>query len=163
MNGIARGARALIAVAAAVVLLPGLLTACSGSPENDPTGSPSAKVASLGDCMREKGYDMPDPKTGSDTMQLSAPDGVDEDQYGADLGKCLDADGGAGEAGGAKPAGGPEAAEIAGCIREEGFADYPDDQDGQSKYQPDDEQAFQQVSNQCAEQAFGSGATSEER
>lgn len=156
----------LIAVAAAIVLLPGLLTACSGGPDSDPTSSKGtgAKGQSLGECMREKGYDMPDAEFGSDSMQFTAPDGVDKEQYQADLSTCLDSalGDGAGEAGMAKeiPGGDEKQAKLSKCIRDNGFSDYPDSEKARMDYRPDDEKAFREVENRCAEKAFGTGSTS---
>lgn len=154
-----RRTRTLLAAAAAVVLLPGLLASCSSSdPDSGPTGSAgtAAKGATLAECMRGKGYDMPDPSSGGGTMQLSAPDGVDEERYRDDLASCLD-DSGAGDAQAAKPMPGSEEQQrkAAECIRERGFEDYPDDEDAKVRYQPDDPDAFDEVARACDAEAFG--------
>lgn len=168
----ARHVRSWTVAVAAVVLLPGLLAACSGSPRPDATTSSTgqaAKGVSLAECMRDKGYEMPDPKSGGNTMELSAPDGIDQEQYKADLATCLDsttgdADG-AGEAGVAEeaPGGNEQQKKVAECIREHGFADYPDGQDARATYEPDDENAFEDVSKRCSEKAFGAGSTADEQ
>lgn len=159
-----RRTRAFLATTAAVLLLPGLLAACSGgSPEGDETATGSAtpgsaaKGSSLASCMREQGYDMPDPDGSGSTMQLSAPDGVDPDQYRDDLKNCLGDGTGAGDAQAAKPMGSsPEQArKAAACIREHGFSDYPDDEEGKIHYRPDDEAAFEEVARSCDDEAFG--------
>lgn len=157
-----RRTRSLLAAAAALVLLPGLLASCS-SPAPDPTKSPgtAAKGATLAECMRGKGYDMPDPSSGGDTLQLSAPDGVDEEQYHADLTSCLDDSAGAGDAQAAKPMPGSDEQQrkVAECIRDRGFEDYPDDEEAKIRYQPDDQDAFDEVARACDAEAFaGSGA-----
>lgn len=150
----------LIAVAAAVVLLPGLLAACSGAPSGDSTdkasGGGKGSGSSLSSCLRDKGYDMPDPSSGGNSMTLSAPDGVDEEQWSADLEKCM-GDMGAGDVKMAKPAGNPEQLkQVAKCIRDSGFSDWPDDEDGQMSYKPDDQEAFQEASNKCFDDVIGS-------
>lgn len=167
-----RRTRSLLAVAAAMVLLPGLLASCSAAaPDPGPTKSAgtAAKGATLAECMRGKGYDMPDPSSGGTTLQLSAPDGVDEDQYQADLKSCLDDSAGAGDAQAAKPMPGSSdrLRKAAECIRERGFEDYPDDEDAKIRYQPDDQDAFDEVARACDAEAFaglggeaGAGATS---
>ncbi|PYY61770.1 hypothetical protein DEJ17_03375 [Curtobacterium sp. MCSS17_011] len=145
--------RTLLAVAAATVLLPGLLTACSGGAPGGgapTTAGTAAKGASLAECMRDRGYDLPDPGSGS-TLQLSAPDGVDEEQYQEDLRSCLDDTAGAGDAEVAEQAPGDDERVLrtAECIRERGFSDYPDDEDAKIRYQPDDEDAFDEVARAC--------------
>ncbi|MBT1675126.1 hypothetical protein [Curtobacterium aurantiacum] len=153
--------RSLLAVATAVVLLPAVLTGCSsggpGGGPTDTTGTAAAGVT-LAECMRDRGYDMPDPGNGGPTVQLSAPDGVDEEQYRDDLTGCLDDTAGAGEADAAKPAPGMagKALEAAACIREHGFSDYPDDEEGWIAYQPEDEAAFDEVARSCDDRVFGS-------
>lgn len=155
--------RSLLAAAAATLLLPGLLAACSGStPGGDAasTADTAAKGPSLAECMRDKGYDMPDPGSGSG-LQLSAPDGVDEEQYQGDLRSCLDDTAGAGDARVAEqiPGDDDRTLRTAECIREQGFSDYPDDEDGKIRYQPDDQEAFDEVARACdAEAAESAGA-----
>ncbi|OII29599.1 hypothetical protein BIU98_10255 [Curtobacterium sp. MMLR14_010] len=159
-----RQTRAFLATATAVLLLPALLTACSGgSPDSDETATGSsttgsaAKGSSLASCMRDQGYDMPDPDGSRSTMQLSAPDGVDPDQYRDDLKNCLGDGTEAGDVPAAKPMG-PEpeqARKAAACIRDHGFADYPDDEEGKIQYRPDDEAAFDEVARSCDAEAFG--------
>jgi len=153
----------LIAVAAAVVLLPGLLAACSAAPSSDSTdkasGTGKGSGVSMSSCMRDKGYDMPDPDSGSRVQTLSAPDGVDEEQWNADLQTCMGGEGGAGDGfKAAKPAGSPEQLQqIAKCIRDNGFSDYPDDEQGQMSYKPSDADAMQKASQKCFDEVIGSG------
>lgn len=156
----------LIAAAAAVVLLPGLLVACSGAPSGDATdkasGGSKDSGSSLSSCMRDKGYDMPDPDSGSRVQMLSAPDGVDEAQWRKDLDGCM-GDAGAGEGfQKAKLGGTPEQQKAAAeCIRKNGFSDYPDGEDAMMSYKPDDEKAFQDASSKCFAEAFGSDEAGE--
>lgn len=156
--------KTITTLAAALVLLPGLLTACASG--SDPEGESSAtngqagaaaQGAGLTSCLREQGYDLPDQSSGSGTMTLAAPDGVDQEQWMTDLKACLDADGGAGAAfKPAEPVGDPEQLrQVAQCIRDEGFADYPDDEQGQMAYQASDEQALQEASMRCFDEVIG--------
>jgi hypothetical protein len=160
-----RRTRSLLASAAlAVVLLPGLLAGCSTT-SDDGTAGPSTGTArqgsSMAECMRGKGYDVPDPSSGGRTMDLSAPDGVDPEQYQTDLTTCLGDAEGAGNAQVAKPMEGldDKMQQAAECIRDNGFSDYPDDEDGKRAYQPDDADAFAEVAKTCDEQAFGADTT----
>lgn len=160
-----RRTRSLVAVAAALVLLPGLLAACSsGTPKAEETsGTKSGSGSSLASCMRDKGYDMEDPSAKSRVQTLSAPDGVDKEQWTKDFEQCLGGEEGAGEGGfaAAKPMPGSEEKmrEAAKCIRDGGFSDYPDGPEAQAKYKADDEDAFEDVARKCDEQAFGKGGT----
>ncbi|WIB78061.1 hypothetical protein DEJ28_02890 [Curtobacterium sp. MCPF17_002] len=163
--------RRLLSAAAVVVLLPGLLAACSsGSPESDPSKAAAGKDKgdSVSECMRGKGYDMDDAAgTGSgNSMQLSVPDGVDKEQWSADFEKCMGPVSGAGDSGGAtdaKPGPGQAKKEkkFLQCVRENGFADYPDDPDARGTYQPDDENAFHDVMDTCDREAFGTSGTAD--
>jgi hypothetical protein len=162
MTTTTRRARSIVAVAAAVVLLPGLLTACSGGTPKagETSASTTGGGTSLEACMREKGYDMPD-HAPNQTQQLAAPDGVDLDQWRGDFDACAGDSDGAGDVKPAKPMPGMEqkAGEVAKCIRDGGFSDYPDDQTAQSKYQADDQDAFSDVAQACSEKTWGSSGS----
>lgn len=154
-----RRTRSLIALGAAALLLPGLLAACSGGgPRDDgtPDAGAAAKGSALASCMRDKGYDMQDPDGGS-TAEIGTPDGVDGEQYRADLQDCVGDGSGAGDAQAAKPAPGlaDKQRESAACIRDGGFPDYPDDQDAKASYRPADQAAFDEVAKACDTKAFG--------
>lgn len=150
-------------LAAAMVLMLGVLTGCSGAPSSELTDKASGngrnKHASLSSCMRDKGYDMPDPDSGSRVATLSAPEGIDTDQWRADLEKCLgDAGGAAGSPQKAKPFGSPgQLRKVAGCIRENGFSDYPDDERGQMNYKPSDAEVFADAESKCWDEVLGTG------
>jgi len=154
-----RRTRSLMSAAAAAVLLPLLLVGCSDTASDDDTTTAAGSAApgvALAECMRDRGYDMPDPGTGGGSMQLSAPDGVDPEQYQEDLKGCLDDSAASGDAQAAQPMPGSEeiARETAECLREQGFPDYPDDQDAQMRFQPDDQQAFDDAAGPCTDAAF---------
>ncbi|MBF4614073.1 hypothetical protein [Curtobacterium sp. VKM Ac-1376] len=151
--------RSLMSAAAAVVLLPLLLVGCSDATPDDDTATAAGGAApgvALAECLRDRGYDMPDPGTGGGSMQLSAPDGVDPEQYQEDLKGCVDDSAAAGDAQGAQPIPGSEeiARKTAECLREQGFPDYPDDQEAQARYQPDDQSAFDEAAGPCSDAAF---------
>jgi hypothetical protein len=165
--------RRLLTAAAVVVLLPGLLAACSsGTPKTDATTAAGGKDkgVSMAECMRGKGYDMDDTEaTGSGgSVQLSVPDGVDKDQWMADMKKCMGPVTGAGESGksgvtDAKPGPGDAGKEkqYVKCIRDNGFADYPDDPASRGTYQPDDQDAFADVEETCTDKAFGTSGSAD--
>ncbi|MBT1672682.1 hypothetical protein [Curtobacterium flaccumfaciens] len=154
-----RRTRSLMSAAAAVVLLPMLLVGCSdATPDGDTTtvAGGAAPGVALAECLRDRGYDMPDPGADGGSMQLGAPDGVDPEQYQDDLKGCLDDSAAAGDAQAAQPIPGSEeiARKTAECLREQGFPDYPDDQEAQARYQPDDQSAFDEVAGPCSDAAF---------
>jgi len=154
-----RRTRSLMSAAAAVVLLPLLLVGCSDTAPDDDTTTAAGGAApgvALAECMRDRGYDMPDPGTGGGSMQLSAPDGVDPEQYQEDLTGCLDDSAAAGDAQAAQPMPGSEeiARKTAECLREQGFPDFPDDQEAQNRFQPDDQEAFDEAAHTCTDAAF---------
>ena len=144
-----------ITLAAAVALLPGLLAACSGAPSavstSEATNGNSRNGSSLASCMRDKGYDMADPKSGAET--LSAPEGVDKEQWSTDFNDCFGApEAGAGDgfkAGGRLPA--AAAAEAAACIRDKGFEDFPDSGTEQDQYLASNQSdtALMDASDEC--------------
>jgi hypothetical protein len=159
--------RSAVAVLAGLLLLPGLLTACSSTPTPDSASgsgasknagaSKSSGAAKLAACMRDKGYDMADPS--SSAINLSAPDGVDADQWRSDLVSCTGDGKGPGEANVAKPMPGMEdmARDMAECMRDNGFADYPDDQGEQATYTPSgDASTYADVEQTCGEKAYAS-------
>ncbi|QZQ56006.1 hypothetical protein KZI27_03910 [Curtobacterium sp. TC1] len=158
-----RRTRSLLALAAAAFLLPSLLAACTAGPDDEADTAPGSAVkgSSLAECMRGKGYDMPDPSGGGSTMRLSVPDGADPEQYQSDLAECLGDDEGAGDVKAAKPMPGSEETlrEVAECIRDGGFSDYPDDEGGQRAYRADDSAAFDEVARACTDEAFGTAGT----
>lgn len=147
-----RRTRSLMSAAAAVVLLPLLLVGCSDTAPDDDTTTAAGGAApgvALAECM-------PDPGTGGGSMQLSAPDGVDPEQYQDDLKGCLDDSAAAGDAQAAQPMPGSEeiARKTAECLREQGFPDFPDDQEAQNRFQPDDQEAFDEAAGTCTDAAF---------
>lgn len=153
----------LIAVAAAVLLLPGLLTACSsgsgsGSDDSPTTGAvptpASQRAGEVGSCMRDKGYDFDDSALTGGDFTLAAPEGVDPQQYAQDLGTCSgNPDTGGVDVSNVPP--GPEDLAFAKCIRDNGFDDYPDGAQARRGYHPSDESAFSRVETSCFTEAYG--------
>jgi len=153
----------LIAVTAAVLLLPGLLTACSsgsgpGSDDSPTTGAvptpASQRAGEVGSCMRDKGYDFDDSALTGGDFTLAAPEGVDPQQYAQDLGTCSgNPDTGGVDVSNVPP--GPEDLAFAKCIRDNGFDDYPDGAQARRGYHPSDESAFSQVETSCFTEAYG--------
>lgn len=153
----------LSTVLATVLLAAGALTACSsGSAGPDTAGSTTsaedrAREQSLANakCLRDKGYDVSDEEITSG--HFSIPDGADPDEYLKADEECSAEDRGAGDAQGpATPFGfGPE---VATCLRDAGFADYPDEPASQGEYVPQDEDAFVTALDECvAEHGDGTG------
>jgi hypothetical protein len=157
----------LISTAAAVALLPGLLSSCSSTPSSG-SGGPSAAndavagAAKTAACMREKGFAVEDPK--DDGFTIGVPDGADRDAFFAALGECEPKREGAGD-------GGAPGTELSAedrkrdqkevtCIRDGGFEDYPDDLDARAQYEPaGDPAAFNDRLQKCAEDVGSQGST----
>ncbi|WP_144756410.1 hypothetical protein [Curtobacterium pusillum] len=153
--------RTTVSVLAGVLLLPGLLAACSSAPDtsNASDGPANAGAAALAECMRDKGYDMEDPSSGG--LKLSPPDGVDADQWREALVGCTGKGSGAGEAAPAQalPGGEDMARAIGECMRKAGYEDFPDDLKSQASYTPSgDTTAFDRDQVTCAEEASSSTA-----
>lgn len=149
--------------AAALLLAPALLTACSsgGASGGDSTPTPKADSAStLFSCMRDKGYDMPDPAPGQRGINLEKPDGVDQDQFNADFDSCASKEIGAGTSNKAKAVdpNSPEWKKTVSCVRDKGFGDFPDDPEALTKYEPSDEAAFTDAMDACSASAGSTGA-----
>ncbi len=149
----------VIAVSSTVLLASVLLVGCSGtagstSRPSDPSARADAGVA-IAECMRGKGHEYEDPAQG-DTAEVAIPDGVDAAAYSRDLDACI-AEHGDHSAGDAQeaPDAREKAVESAQCIRERGFPDFPDDQDGQRRYRPSDQQIFDSAAKACDEEVYG--------
>lgn len=154
-----RRMRAAIALAASVLLLPVALTACASAPAGDDETTSAGGRNALAACMRDKGYDMTDQSSGGSSSEIAVPDGVDPDAWKRDLASCIGSTGGfeAGEVQQAEemPGSREKRVEVAECIRDAGFEDYPDDPERAADYRADDEAAFTEAAKACDEQVFG--------
>ncbi|WP_420363637.1 hypothetical protein AABM26_04685 [Curtobacterium aetherium] len=134
------------------LLVPVLLAGCSTGPSPSAPSSPSPAVApaDVGACLREHGYAVEDPGPGTPS---AVPDGVDPDTFAEDLATCSGGPGGAGDAPESVlvPEPGHDAA--VACIREQGYPDYPDTLADQRRYEPADQDTFDQVVDRCWDQA----------
>ena len=128
-------------LAASALLLAPLLAACSpGGGSDAPSSSASAGGTSsvdaqLGSCLREAGYDVDDADLHGGGV-VAPPPGWDVDEYATALEGCraeLPAEQGAAEAPSADDVAAFQAAalEVAECVREKGFEDFPDPVDGE--------------------------------
>lgn len=150
-------------VLATVLLAAGALTACSaGSDAPDAAGGTTSaggsqreKLLANAKCLRDKGYDVSDEQFTSG--RFSIPEGADPDEYQKASAECSAKNRSAGDAQGqATPFGfGPE---VAACLRDSGFADYPDDPGAQGEYVPQDGDGFGAALGKCvAEHGDGAG------
>lgn len=151
--------RTTVSLVSGVLLLPGLLAACSASPDRGTAadGPSNSGAAALAACMRDRGYDMEDP--GSGQISLSPPDGVDADQWRDDLVGCTEAGQEAGDVIPAQPKPGlaDTARSVAECMRGAGYEDFPDDVEAQGSYVPSgDRAAFEREQAACSDQAAAS-------
>lgn len=147
-----------VAALAALLLVPTLLTACSGSRDGDDAPSAKGNEAglALASCMRDRGYDFADPDTAGGQSQLSIPEGVDPDAYQADLKECLSSGPVADSGVRAQPAPGQAEADeaYAACLGAAGFDDFPDDTDDWPTYVPADQDAFDAASDTCGDEVY---------
>jgi hypothetical protein len=130
---------ALLAVGVGALLLPGLLAGCSSTPTDEGgTGSAtraagSSASAQLGQCLRDAGFEVDDPdyEPGGAVMVPPGPDGeAYADQFETCREQLPES-----ETGGSRTttdtAGLQEARlEVAQCMRDAGFDDFPDPVDG---------------------------------
>lgn len=153
--------RTRFAVAVAALLLaPAILTACS-SDKPDSAPSPERDTASaFFSCMRDKGYDVPDPTADQKSVSLEVPDGVDPSQYRDDMAGCAKSSGAGDAAAQPLPGAGKEWEKTVSCVREHGFPDFPDDMDAAASFAPADTSTYEDVLETCStgEAAGASGA-----
>ncbi|ROS57910.1 hypothetical protein EDF38_2640 [Frigoribacterium sp. PhB160] len=132
-----RPLRAVPALLAASVLLPGLLTACS-SPAADEaaSGATASDAATVGQCVRDAGYDVVDDDFGNSAL-VRLPDAIEPETDEADaffsvVSDCHDAAGSASPrlSEGEKDAFAQKLVEMAQCLRDEGFENVPDPVEG---------------------------------
>lgn len=153
-----RSVSARWAVATTLAALAGGLLAGCSSPSHEGTSSAgNDRGTALTACLREKGYDVPDPDRGGGGGRASVPEGVDPAQYERDMASCAEesAPDGAGQAEAAQEAPGSKELhrEVAACLRDNGFTDYPDDPDAARNWKPSDERAFETAVATCEDAA----------
>lgn len=154
----------LSTVLATALLAAGALTACTpgGSVAPGDHTDPSAgdlreRAVAEGACLREKGFEVSDDDLAAG--RIAVPDGADAEAFSAASVECAQAVGGRGAGAAQGPATplsfGPE---IASCVRDAGFPDFPDDPDAQADYQPRDEHGYGAAVARCAAEHGGGGA-----
>ena len=143
-----RSSRTVVTVLATAILVPAALSGCSdGSTDSSRGDGPDlTKRTQYAQCMRDKGYDEKDPDPNAKSEQLAMPAGVDPTKYSADMDACSEKAGltAGNSADPAKPDASAveERRAIGACVREKGFGDYPDDEEGQMAYQAADGTRF---------------------
>lgn len=152
--------RTLLA-AAALLVVGGSLAGCSASGgTSDPSGPTGGATTSAKDrslainaCLRDKGYDVSDDRVSDSGVGFSIPEGADQDRFLADSEEC------AGDAPGSAAAGAASGAQVqdlgpafAKCVREGGFADFPDDPEAQAGYTPTDEHGYRERVEACMDE-----------
>jgi hypothetical protein len=142
------------------VLVPALLTGCSSSPPSTSgtTAAASSDAARVGQCVRDRGYDVDDSDFSS-PGRYPAPEGLSPDrleEYDRAVGECA-----AGTSLAAPSADGATAPEferqllaLTACLRDAGYPDVADPVDGVWFPDPDrqDDAAYQAASDACGEQ-----------
>lgn len=151
--------RGLLTSALVLSTLPFLLTACSGGGTADAssTGTPGGPGigAAWGSCMRDAGYDVQDPT--DDLVRTGAapvPEGVDRDRFSEAAGTCSRSVGVQGADQADIQRWEREYAQVASCIRDNGYPDYPEQEPGGISADPETypraaEPAFEQAFHDC--------------
>jgi len=130
--------RFAFALAGASLLVPGLLAGCSAAGSDSPDGSSSgdsrSASAQMGQCLRDKGYDVDDPDF-SKGIAVVPPSGADSEAYNDDFTTCAEGIGGEladfGTDDPAETAAWQKAnLKVAQCVRDKGIEDFPDPVDG---------------------------------
>lgn len=131
------------------------LAACSSAPTAD-TASEVTKGAGAkyGECMRDAGFAVEDPSDAElESGMAKGPSGVDEEAFGEAMGTCRKKAGVAGKSDAELQEFARQTAKIASCIRENGYADFPEQKpgvlDGQG-YARGQEAGFEKVRKQCS-------------
>jgi hypothetical protein len=151
-----RAVRAIVAGAA--LLLTVGLAGCSGADDGTASGASTSSATGIGakwgSCMRDAGYDVPDP---DDALVASGtvvtPQGVDQEQYAEDADHCSSELGVERADSADQDEWTRQYAQVASCIREE-YPDFPEQKPGVLGIGPDDyaratEDGFQDRADAC--------------
>ena len=152
-----RSARFLAALAVAA-LLPLTCTACSSDPEpSAATSAPAAGIgAKWGSCMRDAGFEIVDPTDEAvSSGVVTRPTGADADEFDRAAGECQKAAGVRGADSAQRQRWDRQYEQVANCIRENGFADLPEQRTGSldfCSYPRVTEPEFDRVTDRCLQE-----------
>lgn len=146
--------RAVLAAVALLAALPLALSACSSAgPGADSTSAAQGVGAKWGDCMRSAGFDVPDP---ADDELVSgvvrSPAGTDEQAFREAARTCQQDLGIKGTDDAQRQTWERQYDQVASCIREHGFADFPEQEPGvlnPADYARSEEPAFEKAFSDC--------------
>ncbi|ROP65117.1 MULTISPECIES: hypothetical protein [unclassified Curtobacterium] len=148
---------ALVAAALVICTLPFTVAACSTSTGTDTVADASAGIgAKWGSCMRDAGFDVKDPSdAAAESGMMQAPSGADGDEFTEAGATCRKQAGIAGHSKADMQKWERESAEVASCLRENGYADFPEQKPGVidlNGYARAQEPAFQEVMQECTDE-----------
>ncbi|KQS09226.1 hypothetical protein ASG04_10170 [Curtobacterium sp. Leaf183] len=146
--------RILIAAATIAVLMPLSLSACSTSSDAGSGSSTASGVgAKWGACMRDAGFEVEDPDDASVEAGLSKPPaGVDGAEFADASSSCSDEAGIERSSSADHQKWARQYAQVASCIRENGYDDFPEQQPGSigtEGYPRAEEPEFNDVMDDC--------------
>lgn len=145
------------AVAALLVAGPLALAGCSSAqPDAAPTSTASGTGAKWGACMRDAGFDVPDPTDAQvSSGTTTVPQGVDETRYATQASTCSEQLGVARSDSAQRQEWARQYDRVASCIRERGFDDFPEQREGAidtNGYPRAQDPAFQQTFTTCLQE-----------
>lgn len=148
--------RAVLAAAALLAALPLALSACSSAdpgPDSTSTSTAQGVGAKWGECMRSAGFDVPDPADEElASGVVRTPAGADEQAFGDAARTCQQDLGLKGADDAQRQTWERQYDQVASCIREHGFADFPEQEPGTlnpGDYARASEPAFEQTFSDC--------------
>ncbi|MBT2502654.1 hypothetical protein [Curtobacterium sp. ISL-83] len=151
--------RAVLVTAILAAVLPLSLASCS----SDSSGTTAAEAVSgvgtrWGACMRDAGFDVQDP---SDEIvergAYSRPEGVDAAGFDTAAAGCSEQLGIEGSSSAQKQQWARQYDQVASCVREHGYEDYPEQQPGALDFNPSNypraaEPGFEKVTAECLQE-----------
>ncbi len=146
--------RAVLATVALLAALPLALSACSSAdPGADSTSAVQGVGAKWGECMRSAGFDVPDPADEElASGVVRTPPGADEQAFGTSAKACQQKLGLKGTDDAQRQTWERQYDQVASCIREHGFADFPEQEPGTlnpGDYARAQEPAFEKTFSDC--------------
>lgn len=154
MKHTTRSRRTVLAAAALLCALPLALSACSSGSEASSAKDATAGIgAKWGACMRDAGFQVQDP--GDATVEsgvMAAPPGSEQEEFQRAGARCAKEAGVQRSSEADKQKWERQSADVASCIRENGYEDLPAQQPGVldvTGYPRAQEAAFQKVLQDC--------------
>ncbi|SOC89732.1 hypothetical protein SAMN05660766_3465 [Curtobacterium sp. 314Chir4.1] len=165
MKHTTRSRRTVLAAAALLCALPLALSACSSASEASSAKDATAGVgAKWGACMRDAGFEVEDPDDAMvESGVMQSPPGAAQEEFERAGARCAKDAGVQGSSTADQQEWERESANVASCIRENGYEDLPVQRPGVldvAGYPRAQEAAFQKLLQEC-NAAFAPGTTTQ--